>query len=138
VKLGDSAATLERDLRQEFPRASIEPNQLVARDWVRAIVNQMSGAAARPLPLDIRGTAFQWRVWRALQAIPAGETRSYSDIAEAIGHTSAARAVARACATNPVCLVVPCHRVVGKSGTGGYRWGVARKTRLLEVEKKAK
>jgi AraC family transcriptional regulator of adaptative response/methylated-DNA-[protein]-cysteine methyltransferase len=138
VKLGDSAATLERDLRQEFPRAAIEPNQLVARDWVRAIVNQISGAAARPLPLDIRGTAFQWRVWRALQAIPAGETRSYSEIARAIGQPSAARAVARACATNPVCLLVPCHRVVGKSGSGGYRWGVGRKARLLKTEKKAK
>jgi len=87
--------------------------------------------------LDIRGTAFQWRVWRALQAIPAGETRSYSAVAESIGQPSAVRAVARACATNPVCLVVPCHRVVGKDGAlTGYRWGTERKQRLLKGEKK--
>ena len=138
VRLGDSAATLERDLRQELPRASIEPNRFVARGWVRAIVDQISGGPARRLPLDVRGTAFQWRVWRALQAIPAGETRSYSEVAEAIGQPTAVRAVARACATNPVCLVVPCHRVVAKNGSGGYRWGVARKARLLRAEKKAK
>jgi AraC family transcriptional regulator of adaptative response/methylated-DNA-[protein]-cysteine methyltransferase len=138
VKLGDSVAALERDLRQEFPRASIEPNRFVARDWVRAIVDQISGGAGRRLPLDVRGTAFQWRVWRALQAIPPGETRTYSDVSQAIGQPTAVRAVARACATNPVCIVVPCHRVVGKSGRGGYRWGAQRKVRLLEAEKKAK
>jgi O-6-methylguanine DNA methyltransferase len=90
------------------------------------------------LPLDVRATAFQWRVWRALQAIAPGETRSYSDVARDIGQPSAVRAVARACATNPVCLVVPCHRVVAKDGgSGGYRWGVARKERLLQSEKAA-
>jgi AraC family transcriptional regulator of adaptative response/methylated-DNA-[protein]-cysteine methyltransferase len=138
VKLGDDAPALEHDLRREFPRASIEPDRFVAREWVSAIVDRTSGGAARRLPLDVRGTAFQWKVWRALQAIPRGETRTYSEVARAIGQPSAARAVARACATNPVCLVVPCHRVVAASGDGGYRWGAARKARLLSAEKKAK
>ncbi len=138
VKLGNTAQALEDDLRREFPKAEIEPNRLVPRDWVRAIVQGLQGTGSEiSLPLDVRGTAFQWRVWRALQAIPAGETRSYADVARAIGHPSAARAVARACATNPVCLVVPCHRVVAKAGgVGGYRWGAARKARLLAHERK--
>jgi AraC family transcriptional regulator of adaptative response/methylated-DNA-[protein]-cysteine methyltransferase len=89
------------------------------------------------LPLDIRATAFQRRVWEALRAIPRGETRAYSEIAQAIGAPHAARAVARACATNPVAVVIPCHRVVPKDGeTGGYRWGADRKKRLLEAEAK--
>ena len=86
----------------------------------------------------MRATAFQWKVWRALQHIPYGETRAYAEVARAIGKPRAARAVARACATNPVCLVVPCHRVVGKSGDlTGYRWGVPRKQALLAREKAA-
>ena len=136
VKLGDSRAALEAGLRHEFPHAAIAVAQSVARQWMAAIV----AAVERPgvnldLPLDVRGTAFQWRVWRALQQIPAGETRSYSEIARAIGQPAAVRAVARACATNPVCLVVPCHRVIGKDGAlGGYRWGTARKAKLLRRE----
>jgi len=87
------------------------------------------------LPLDVRATAFQWKVWRYLQSIPYGATRAYSDVAEAIGSPSSVRAVARACATNPVCLLVPCHRVVHKDGgLGGYRWGIERKRKLLERE----
>ena len=87
--------------------------------------------------MDVQGTAFQWRVWRYLQSIPYGETRSYSDVARAIGAVSAVRAVARACATNKVCLLIPCHRVVGKDGSlAGYRWGVERKKALLEKETK--
>ena len=138
VKLGDSAAALEADLRREFPAATVVANRQVRGDWVRAIAGSINGSRRDlDLPLDIRGTAFQWRVWRALQAIPAGETRSYSDVAAAIGNATAVRAVARACATNPVCLVVPCHRVVGKDGgLSGYRWGAARKQRLLNREKK--
>jgi AraC family transcriptional regulator of adaptative response/methylated-DNA-[protein]-cysteine methyltransferase len=102
---------------------------------VKAVVDRIDGASSAALPLDVRGTAFQWRVWTALQAIPSGETRTYSDVARDIGQPSAVRAVARACATNPVCLVVPCHRVVGKDGgLAGYRWGVSRKQRLLERE----
>jgi AraC family transcriptional regulator, regulatory protein of adaptative response / methylated-DNA-[protein]-cysteine methyltransferase len=87
------------------------------------------------LPLDVQATAFQWRVWQALQAIPYGETRSYSQIAQTIGQPTAARAVANACATNPVAIAVPCHRVVRENGkTGGYRWGEMRKQQLLERE----
>ena len=97
-------------------------------------------ANAKPIPadisVDIRGTAFQWRVWRALTSIPAGETRSYAELARQIGRPSAVRAVARACATNPLSLVVPCHRVIGSNGAlTGYRWGVSIKKALLEKER---
>jgi AraC family transcriptional regulator of adaptative response/methylated-DNA-[protein]-cysteine methyltransferase len=136
VKLGDDRATLEAELRDEFPGAAIAPDRHLTADWVHALVNQLRGSGlALDLPLDVRGTAFQWRVWRALRDIPFGETRSYSEIAAAIGQPRAVRAVARACATNPVGLVVPCHRVVAKSGDpGGYRWGAERKRRLLALE----
>ena len=143
VKLGDSEAMLETDLRREFPAAHVFANPVLQADWLRAVVERVNGVnqSARQfnLPLDVRGTAFQWRVWRALQAIPAGDTRSYSEVAASIGQPSAVRAVARACAANPVCVVVPCHRVVGKHGAPtGYRWGLARKERLLKLEKEAK
>lgn len=136
VKLGDSGGGLEADLRREFPAATLVRNGILDPAWVRTVVASLNGAADRvELPLDVRGTAFQWQVWRALREIPPGETRSYGEIARAIGRPRAVRAVARACATNPVCLVVPCHRVVAKSGApGGYRWGSARKRRLLAVE----
>ena len=88
------------------------------------------------LPVDVKATAFQWKVWRYLQSIPYGETRAYSEVAKAIGAPRAVRAVARACATNHVCLVIPCHRVVQKDGgLGGYRWGTERKRKLLQKEK---
>ena len=91
------------------------------------------------LPLDLRGTAFQQRVWQALCRIPAGETRSYAQLAEMVGNPAAVRAVARSCATNPVSLAVPCHRVVGSDGDlTGYRWGVPRKRALLERERSAR
>jgi AraC family transcriptional regulator of adaptative response/methylated-DNA-[protein]-cysteine methyltransferase len=90
------------------------------------------------LPLDVRATAFQAKVWRFLQQIPAGETRSYSAVAAAIGHPKAVRAVARACASNPVALAIPCHRVIrGDGHLGGYRWGMERKEALLEAERRA-
>jgi AraC family transcriptional regulator of adaptative response/methylated-DNA-[protein]-cysteine methyltransferase len=90
---------------------------------------------ALDLPIDVQATAFQWKVWRALQTIPYGQTRAYADVARSIGQPRAVRAVARACATNPVALVVPCHRVVQTGGgLGGYRWGVRRKAKLLEKE----
>jgi AraC family transcriptional regulator of adaptative response/methylated-DNA-[protein]-cysteine methyltransferase len=137
VKLGDSARALEAQLREEFPHAYVEADAIVKPQWVRSIVDSLGGSTREiDLPLDVRGTAFQWRVWRALQRIRPGDTRSYSDVARAIGQPAAVRAVARACATNPVCLVIPCHRVVGKNGgLGGYRWGVSRKARLLRDEK---
>ncbi|HUE86041.1 MAG TPA: bifunctional DNA-binding transcriptional regulator/O6-methylguanine-DNA methyltransferase Ada [Vicinamibacterales bacterium] len=139
VKLGDSTRMLEAELRRELPRADIHAKRRVPAAWVRAIVASVSGSTGElSLPLDVRATAFQWRVWRALQAIAPGETRSYSDVARQIGQPAAVRAVARACATNPVCLVVPCHRVIAKDGgLGGYRWGVTRKKRLLEGEQTA-
>ncbi len=135
VKLGASDAALAGLLTAEFPRATIRPGRL-AGGWARAIA---AAVGARPattpdVPLDVHGTAFQWRVWKALQAIPAGETRSYAEVAAAIGRPKAARAVARACASNPVALVVPCHRVVPAAGGGGYRWGAARKAALLARE----
>lgn len=136
VKLGDSPEALEADLRREFSSSVITPNHLVRREWVATLVDRLRGTGRDvTLPLDVRGTAFQWRVWRALQQIPSGETRAYSDIAREVGKPSAVRAVANACASNPVCLVVPCHRVVAKNdGLGGYRWGTARKQRILAVE----
>jgi AraC family transcriptional regulator, regulatory protein of adaptative response / methylated-DNA-[protein]-cysteine methyltransferase len=136
VKLGDDAARLEGDLREEFSGATITSDRRLTAEWVQAIVQRLRGSDARlDLPLDVRGTAFQWRVWQALREIPFGATRSYSEVAQAIGRPQAVRAVARACATNPVCLVVPCHRVVTKTGAaGGYRWGAERKRRLLALE----
>ena len=137
VKLGDKDEVLEQELRNEYPAASISANRTDLARWVKTILTYLSGR--RPhldLPLDIQATAFQWRVWRYLQSIPYGETRAYSQVARDIGKPSAVRAVARACATNPVCLVIPCHRVVGKDGSlTGYRWGVERKRTLLEKEK---
>jgi AraC family transcriptional regulator of adaptative response/methylated-DNA-[protein]-cysteine methyltransferase len=136
VKLGDSPSALVADLRRELPLAGFIADELVRREWVTAIVSSLQGGRRElTLPLDVQGTAFQWRVWRALQRIPAGETRSYSDVARAVGRPAAVRAVASACARNPVCLVVPCHRVVAKNGgLGGYRWGAKRKERLLAAE----
>lgn len=139
VKLGDSDPALVSDLRREYPAADIRANHQARTDWVKAIIGHLRGEApSLDLPLDVRATAFQWKVWRALQRIPYGETREYAEVARAIGRPKAARAVARACATNPVCLVVPCHRVVpATGGTGGYRWGADRKARLLAAESRA-
>ena len=138
VMLGDSDAALVRDLRQEYPAADIKANKQTRTAWVKAILKHLRGAEpSLALPIDVQATAFQWRVWRALQRIPYGETRAYAEVALAIGQPTAARAVARACATNPVCLVVPCHRVVpAAGGVGGYRWGSGRKAKLLARERK--
>ncbi len=138
VKLGDNESALERDLRREYPAADIRAREKPRPEWVKAIVQHLRGQdASVALPIDVQATAFQWKVWRALQQIPCGETRAYAEVARAIGKPTAARAVARACATNPVCLVVPCHRVVQTDGgLGGYRWGIERKKRLLEAERR--
>jgi len=137
VRLGDSAAALERGLEREFPNAARERDDARLRSVVRRVLARLDGS--RPdarLPLDIRATAFQRRVWRALCAIPRGQTRSYGEIARAIGRPRAARAVGHACAANPVALVIPCHRAVHSDGTmGGYAWGVGRKRKLLERER---
>jgi AraC family transcriptional regulator of adaptative response/methylated-DNA-[protein]-cysteine methyltransferase len=137
VKLGDSPPALAAELRRELPHADIHAETGVPAAWVRAIVASIGGSQTQlSLPLDVRATAFQWRVWRALQRIAPGETRSYTEVARQIGRPTAVRAVARACATNPVCLVVPCHRVVATDGgLSGYRWGADRKERLLQSEK---
>lgn len=135
VTLGDDAGELEAALRREFPRAFIGRDDAALSEWADQAAAGVAGAPLEPVPLDVPGTDFQWEVWRALQAIPAGATRSYRDIAITIGRPSAARAVARACASNRVALLIPCHRVVRGEGTlGGYRWGVERKSELLARE----
>ena len=137
VKIGDSEAPLVRELRQEYSAAEISANEAPRADWVKAIADHLrDNRSSLDLPIDVTATAFQWKVWRALQQIPAGETRAYADVARRIGKPRASRAVANACANNPVALVVPCHRVVPSSGgTGKYRWGADRKAALLRMEK---
>ena len=137
VKLGERDELLELDLRGEYPSAEIRREQGALSKWVRTLIAHVDGRATKvDLPVDVKATAFQWKVWRYLQSIPFGETRAYSQVAEDLGVPSATRAVARACATNRVCLVIPCHRVVQKGGgLGGYRWGIERKRRLLQKEK---
>ncbi len=161
VRLGDDDQELAANLRRDYPEATLEPagpGDPLA-EWVSAILASLGGttssassassapsssassasASSAPLdslPLDVRATAFEWRVWRELQRIPAGETRSYGQVAAALGAPTAARAVARACAANRVALVVPCHRVVRADGdSGGYRWGAERKRQLLAGER---
>ncbi|MGH7607372.1 MAG: methylated-DNA--[protein]-cysteine S-methyltransferase, partial [Gemmatimonadales bacterium] len=123
-------------LAAEFPRARITKGGAALERWVARLVRYLDGHEPHvDLPLDVRATAFQRRVWRELQRIPRGETRSYTDIARRIGRPAAARAVARACASNPVAVLIPCHRVIREDGDlGGYRWGAARKRALLEQE----
>jgi len=124
-------------LREQFPAASLHPQPELAEMLDQVLSSLTEHPAALDLPLDLRATAFQMRVWEALRCIPRGETRTYSEIACAIGQPTAVRAVARACATNPVAVVIPCHRVIGANGKPtGYRWGVERKQRLLELEKR--
>ena len=127
------------DLRGRFPKAVIEADDADLTDTVQAITAFMAEPkAALDLPLDLRGTAFQIRVWETLRRIPPGETRTYAELARMVGNPAAIRAVARSCATNPVSLAVPCHRVVGSNGDlTGYRWGVPRKAALLSREKAA-
>ena len=136
ISFGDSAAPLERALRIEFPAAEVARDDGALEAWVAQLLAHLDGRTPRiELPIDVRATAFQRRVWEELQRIPFGATRSYSEIARAIGSPAAARAVARACATNPVAVVVPCHRVVREDGgLGGYRWGLKRKQELLARE----
>jgi len=137
LSLADTDADLEAFLRSEFPAAELRRDDATLGDWLAAVVRHLAGAQPHlDLPLDVRATAFQRRVWEELRKIPYGQTRTYKEVAEAIGKPSAVRAVARACATNPVSVVIPCHRVVGTGGgLTGYRWGVARKKKLLEREK---
>ena len=137
VTLGDSAESLEAALRAEYPAAALAPADGELHRWAALVVAALEGTgAAGQLPLDVRGTAFQWQVWEALQRIPRGATATYGEIARAIGRPSAARAVGRACASNRLALVIPCHRAVrGDGDPGGYRWGAERKEALLERER---
>ena len=138
VKLGDDAARLKRLLAEEFPQADVEENGL--RELKQKILAFIEGESSLArIPLDIRGTVFQRRVWDELRRIPRGETRTYRDIARAIGFPAAMRAVGSACGANPVALVVPCHRALRTDGgLGGYAWGLPRKKKLLALEKKRK
>ncbi|HEY7238980.1 MAG TPA: methylated-DNA--[protein]-cysteine S-methyltransferase [Burkholderiales bacterium] len=136
VKLGDDATRLERLLAEEFSAAELVASEL--EDLKARILAFIEGEASLArLPLDIRGTVFQRRVWDELRRIPRGETRTYQQIARAIGAPAAVRAVGSACGANPVALAVPCHRAVRTDGgLGGYAWGLARKKKLLGLEKK--
>jgi AraC family transcriptional regulator, regulatory protein of adaptative response / methylated-DNA-[protein]-cysteine methyltransferase len=139
VYLGDAENALVAALREEYPRAEIAPATDSFQRWVREIVQRIEGKQpGLELPLDLQATAFQRRVWRELQRIPRGRTRTYSQVARSLGQPKAVRAVARACATNPVSVVVPCHRVIREDGAlAGYRWGLSRKEQLLAQERAA-
>ncbi|HTQ36568.1 MAG TPA: methylated-DNA--[protein]-cysteine S-methyltransferase [Steroidobacteraceae bacterium] len=134
-----AARTLLAELHRRFPRARIEPADARMRELVRHVAAAIDDSAADPaLPLDIRGTAFQVRVWQALTQLASGETISYAELAARVGAPGSARAVARACASNGIAVLVPCHRVVASDGAlTGYRWGIARKRRLLRREQAA-
>jgi AraC family transcriptional regulator of adaptative response/methylated-DNA-[protein]-cysteine methyltransferase len=136
IQFGRSDGELIEGLKREFPFAARKQDDGGLESWVGALLGHMRGQDLdSSLPLDIRATAFQRRVWTYLQSIPFGATRSYCQVAKAIGRPRAARAVARACATNPVAVAIPCHRVVREDGSmGGYRWGIERKKTLLEME----
>ena len=140
VYQGDAEAVLVRELRKEYPRAEIAASPESVQRWVREIVQRIEGNVPQlELPLDLQATAFQRRVWQELQRIPLGSTRTYAQVASALGRPRAVRAVARACATNPVSVVVPCHRVIRADGKlAGYRWGLSRKQDLLSRERRAR
>ena len=126
---------LEREMAAEFPQARLVRDDAAMSDVMTALVAIASGGDAPELPVDVQGTAFQARVWGALREIPAGQTRTYTEVAEAIGRPTSVRAVARACATNKVALAIPCHRVIrGDGSLAGYRWGLAVKQSLLASE----
>ena len=137
IFLGDDADALVRELKQRFPRAHVERGDDAFEQLVKKVVAFVEAPGiGLDLPLDVRGTAFQQRVWRALQKIPAGTTLSYAELAKRVGAPKAVRAVASACAANTIAVAIPCHRVVRKGGdVSGYRWGVERKRALLKCEK---
>ncbi len=136
IQFAESDEELEQGLKQEFPFALRRRDDAALSELAQKVMRQMKGLeSASSLPLDIQATAFQRRVWTYLQSISFGETRSYSEVAKSIRQPSAVRAVARACATNPVAIAIPCHRIVRSDGDlGGYRWGIQRKKALLEME----
>jgi len=135
IRFGDSDRELESNLREEFSRGEVERSDSDLAAWVQSILSRIRGAKTEELPLDIRATAFQRLVWEHLRTIPRGAPQSYGEVAKSIGRPKASRAVARACASNPVAIAIPCHRVIRENGEpGGYRWGAERKQKLLELE----
>ena len=136
ILLGDEAEALVHDLQDRFPKAELIGGDREFEQWMAQVVGLIEvPAQGLNLPLDVRGTAFQQRVWEALRAIPPGSTASYAEIAQRIGAPKAVRAVAQACAANALAVAIPCHRVVRSDGAlSGYRWGVERKRKLLERE----
>jgi AraC family transcriptional regulator of adaptative response/methylated-DNA-[protein]-cysteine methyltransferase len=142
VFLGDSDRSLEQELKRDFPAAHLERDDGALQPRVKSVLSRLYGKKptaldAQDVPFDIVGTAFQWKVWKALTEIPPGQTRTYGEIAKRIGRPGSARAVGRACATNQAAIVIPCHRAVGSTGAlTGYRWGVQRKERLLAAERR--
>jgi len=136
VRFGDSEGALLREFKSDFHAANLQRRDNALKPAVASVKSLLAGMNfSGDIPLDIEGTAFQQRVWNALRQIPLGETRSYTEVAQSIGNPKAVRAVANACASNPVALVVPCHRVVQSNGKlAGYRWGVERKAALLRKE----
>ena len=139
VRFGNNEASLVASLRRDYPMATLRRDAVGLKRYITGILQCLTAKGdVRRLPLDLNATAFQRRVWKALQRIPCGSTRSYRDVARAIGQPAAARAVARACATNPIAVAIPCHRVIREDGRpGGYRWGLQRKNRLLALEQES-
>ncbi len=142
VTLGDNSQTLESDLAKEYSAATITRDADLSSplcDWVAQIIATLGGnELKRDIPTDVRASAFRWKVWRELQKIPFGQTRSYTEVAEAVGSPTAVRAVASACANNRLAVIIPCHRVLRQNGDlAGYRWGVERKRKLLDEERSA-
>jgi AraC family transcriptional regulator of adaptative response/methylated-DNA-[protein]-cysteine methyltransferase len=144
VLFGETERALLAELQREYPGATITPMDAGARapfaQWMAALAAHLEGTRPRlDLPLDVRGTAFQMKVWSFLERIPYGEVRSYAEVAEGIGAPKAVRAVASACAANRLAVAIPCHRVIrGDGGLGGYRWGLARKRALIDAERAGK
>jgi AraC family transcriptional regulator of adaptative response/methylated-DNA-[protein]-cysteine methyltransferase len=138
IQFARSDSELIEGLKREFPFAVRKPDNGGLQTWIAVMLKKISGRELNAaLPIDIRATAFQRRVWSYLQSIPFGATQSYKQVAIGIGQPNASRAVARACATNPVAVAIPCHRVVRENGNiSGYRWGVERKKALLELERR--
>jgi AraC family transcriptional regulator of adaptative response/methylated-DNA-[protein]-cysteine methyltransferase len=136
VALGETRGKLIAELKADFPAARLGEDARRLGRWLDEVLRRIDGVPpAQALPLDIRATAFQRRVWQALTEIPRGETRTYAELAAALGAPRAQRAVGRACATNPVSILVPCHRAVREDGgLGGYRWGLKRKQAILRNE----
>ena len=140
VRFGNNEASLVASLRRDYPMATLSRDAVGLKRYIARILRYLTANGdGGCLPLDLNATAFQRRVWKALQRIPCGSTRSYRDVARTIGQPAATRAVARACATNPIAVAVPCHRVIREDGRlGGYRWGLERKHRLLALEQESK